>query len=826
MTAVQGDPVPRPRRAAWRGVLVLIGVVFPALWLALPHLAERVVYRLAARAGLEQAQFSVGRVGLFASEMAEARFTVVVGGSRWEVELHDLRTEYSPAALAESRVTVARVSLTGRIAGGDTAGGGGAVVLPLRQLEVRQLALVLESPWGPLRFTGAAQLTVQPEGVLEAVLQGDGQTLRFRLPATLDKAELELADAQGETVGRATLQSQPPMLTAQAEAAALVRWWRSSPLVPPAWREYAVGAEGLWHGLALGVTADRGADDAPLRFAVRLAHGSQALAQIQGTAAVDGPTAATVVAEFPLALLAERLAPLVPHLPQAGKLHGRAELTWQDGGLAGDAALDATGLTAPSPVTDLHLALEGLHLTAGAETRLSARRFVLAAATPQGAVAADGTLALARPAAGGLDARYRDGVQVIHGVVPPTWDQAGITVESPLQRRLATLDARWAPAPVEVRVQAEAEALEGWLRASPLLPAELRARLNAGPVVFGGTETLGSKVALHWQGTGEGAQARLTLAQGARTLVRAEARLPAAGVPTAQLWLDAPVRVWHGVAQRFLPLPARPWWPQAGELAGQAQLRWQDGSLRGSAELDATGLAVTVGRLQAQDARLTLREVDLAQRQGTLTLEVPVVRLGERLEAHALAVGGRYAAEEVRLAQASAEIFGGRVAVVPTRFDPRRRPLPLRLRVEAVDLAQLLLALEEQGVSGSGRLSGELPVALTAEGFEVAEGALHGIEAGVLRYQGPASDSENIAFQALRNLAYHTLAARVDYRPSGDYRLGLRLEGSNPDLLGGKPIAFNLNVTGRLDELLREWLLTGEGSEAILRRALEQPAAP
>jgi hypothetical protein len=102
------------------------------------------------------------------------------------------------------------------------------------------------------------------------------------------------------------------------------------------------------------------------------------------------------------------------------------------------------------------------------------------------------------------------------------------------------------------------------------------------------------------------------------------------------------------------------------------------------------------------------------------------------------------------------------------------------------------------------------------------DGTLIGTRPGVLRYQGPIADKENMAFRALRNLEYHRLNAKVNYHPNGDYHLDLRLEGSNPEVLSGHALAFNLKLSGQLPELLRKGIMAGNFEQAILKEAKGQ----
>ena len=52
----------------------------------------------------------------------------------------------------------------------------------------------------------------------------------------------------------------------------------------------------------------------------------------------------------------------------------------------------------------------------------------------------------------------------------------------------------------------------------------------------------------------------------------------------------------------------------------------------------------------------------------------------------------------------------------------------------------------------------------------------------------------------------------------GAYKITIRLEGKNPDLYGGHPIVFNLNIGGSLPELFEAMFITGSFEESILKQ--------
>ena len=65
--------------------------------------------------------------------------------------------------------------------------------------------------------------------------------------------------------------------------------------------------------------------------------------------------------------------------------------------------------------------------------------------------------------------------------------------------------------------------------------------------------------------------------------------------------------------------------------------------------------------------------------------------------------------------------------------------------------------------------------------------------------------------------ANDSLTASVDYTEDGDLKLGMRLEGINPDRDPNQPIILNLNVDNNIPQMLRS-LQAVRSIEDILER--------
>jgi hypothetical protein len=314
------------------------------------------------------------------------------------------------------------------------------------------------------------------------------------------------------------------------------------------------------------------------------------------------------------------------------------------------------------------------------------------------------------------------------------------------------------------------------------------------------------------------------LTQYGKTLLTADFSIPKTGPIAIDARINGPASSLFSLAAPLLPATARQWQPHSGNLKGRVKLRWQPNSWRVRADIEASALAVTVGRLQINDTELELRLWDWPDGEAELNAEIPSLQLASGLRASHLTIRTSYRRDVLTLKQARSSILGGTLEIVPTTLDLRRQPSAVILRVQAIDLARLLQSLHQEGLSGTGTVSGELPLSIASDIFEVHDGQLATTTSGVLRYTGPAAATDNIAFKALSDLAYDSLKATLNYRRDGDYRLSLRLQGKNPALLEGHPLALKLNITGHLPELLRAAIVSGDFSHPILEQVKAKPA--
>jgi hypothetical protein len=192
-----------------------------------------------------------------------------------------------------------------------------------------------------------------------------------------------------------------------------------------------------------------------------------------------------------------------------------------------------------------------------------------------------------------------------------------------------------------------------------------------------------------------------------------------------------------------------------------------------------------------------------------------------------------YAPARIDLAHAKMDFAGGTLSLDDIAFAPTE-PLDAALQVDRVDLQALLALIDVQGLSGSGSISGTIPIHLDNTGVSVDGGALAAIGPGLLSYVGDAlprdipnlddqaGDAVALARDALADFHYTSLKFELDRNASGDGHLTARIEGANPRVLDNHPFILNIGLEANFDTLA-EILLDGYATAGqLLRNASER----
>ncbi|HET6621998.1 MAG TPA: YdbH domain-containing protein [Dongiaceae bacterium] len=168
----------------------------------------------------------------------------------------------------------------------------------------------------------------------------------------------------------------------------------------------------------------------------------------------------------------------------------------------------------------------------------------------------------------------------------------------------------------------------------------------------------------------------------------------------------------------------------------------------------------------------------------------------------------------LKIAEGHLDMAGGHAGIAPTDILLNVAGQRMTLNIDQLSVSELFKIAGVPGLSGEGAISGAAPITLFPNGIIVDNAKFAANAPGVLRYdakQAPAAlstagSSVGMALQALSDFHYKELVVTLDRKLTGDTTLGLHISGSNPSFYNGYPVEFNLNLSGKLDEVLRKGL--------------------
>jgi hypothetical protein len=248
----------------------------------------------------------------------------------------------------------------------------------------------------------------------------------------------------------------------------------------------------------------------------------------------------------------------------------------------------------------------------------------------------------------------------------------------------------------------------------------------------------------------------------------------------------------------------------SGSIEMKGSVEWNADGIRGTVEVAASDVSATSELATVEHLNAI---VELDETGATLLDQiVSVGRLDFGLELTDGLIRYRRKPGGVIAIESASWKFAGGELTTAGEIDPRAAIQKTSLLVKGVDLTQLFELVNLEGLSGSGTLEGELPIALVGDEIEIRNAALHSSgKVGVIRYR-PDSGTSNIAgaddqfattLKVLENFHYERLEIEINGSATGTVVIQIHLAGINPDYQDGHPVEFNLSVDSRLSDLLR-----------------------
>ena len=267
----------------------------------------------------------------------------------------------------------------------------------------------------------------------------------------------------------------------------------------------------------------------------------------------------------------------------------------------------------------------------------------------------------------------------------------------------------------------------------------------------------------------------------------------------------------------------------SGGVEAEATLAWSPGEMTGAAHLRLDDLSFDSDAAAVQGLDLDLRLDRLFPPSSPADQRLSVRRIDPGVALDDIDVRFQLrpgAPIQLAIERGTLSVSGGRLLLRDLLVDPAAERQDLAIEVEGLALAEMFRILDVEGLSGTGRLSGRIPIVLLGETVIVEAGRLEADAPGRLRFRseqaaqalGGAGESADLMLRVLQNFQYDELSLTIDKPAGANVRLALVLMGKNPDVLDGYPFRLNINLEGDLGPLVEALSQAYSLSNRMLRR--------
>ena len=254
----------------------------------------------------------------------------------------------------------------------------------------------------------------------------------------------------------------------------------------------------------------------------------------------------------------------------------------------------------------------------------------------------------------------------------------------------------------------------------------------------------------------------------------------------------------------------------AGEVSLNGEVSWTSDGVSGAFDVNVNDVSLLVQEtaIEGIDGNIRINSLSPPGTPPGQIIKVESIDAGTPLENVAMTFQLR-PGPLLFVESVAGQWAGGTLGATNLAFDVEGQGLRGNLQLADVDIEALANVAKIQGLAGTGKISGDVPVAFENGEFTISSGYLAaGPAGGVLRYRPDAVPSAlaggheqvTLVMKALENFQYETLRADINLSTNAESAVRVHLLGSNPDVYEGRPIEFNLNLTGGLGQILQQGL--------------------
>jgi len=255
----------------------------------------------------------------------------------------------------------------------------------------------------------------------------------------------------------------------------------------------------------------------------------------------------------------------------------------------------------------------------------------------------------------------------------------------------------------------------------------------------------------------------------------------------------------------------------SGSLQAKTKVTWNDKGFSGAAAANIQDISIvdnTSGMsIDGLTADISFKEIMPLRTHPSQTVTIKKIMAGAPLDnlalRFALVEGTAPKIPALKIESFNFQFASGQISVAPTVVDTEAASSHVAIKVRNIDLSALFDTIGLKDVSGTGRLSGVIPITMAGETVSIRGGRLAAAGPGVLRIvsetvkQTLAQGGPEVALMlsALEDFHYKKLSLKIGKKATGRGRIVLHTKGQNPAVRNGQPFIINLNLSGNVDRI-------------------------
>ncbi|MCO6426928.1 YdbH domain-containing protein [Nitrosomonas communis] len=251
----------------------------------------------------------------------------------------------------------------------------------------------------------------------------------------------------------------------------------------------------------------------------------------------------------------------------------------------------------------------------------------------------------------------------------------------------------------------------------------------------------------------------------------------------------------------------------SGTVSASAQFKWSQNSIHSSGVLDLDNVSFVHQAASISNLNAILNLTDLLSPRTPPQQTLTIRRIDPGIPMESLALSYQIGGSPPRLAIDKATLFllGGIVSLGPTVIDPTSARNDVVIGVDNLDLAALFDQIQVQGLTGSGRLAGNIPITFAGNQIIIQNSHLAAQTPGTLQFHSEkaaqllagAGKEMDLLLQALQDFHYTELSLQLDKSATHDLIATLSLLGNNPNVKQGQMFRLNLNLESNIGQILQ-----------------------